>query len=191
MARGRTSRRSPSRWSVLLALSVLGAMLGQPARGQEVETVRAVKATYLYKFGPFVEWPGAIFESAAEPVILCIVGDDPFGNVVERAVAGQQIRQRPIQVRRLRAVAQDSECHILYAAGSPVQPVPAILDTVRGRPVLTVTSEDPRSDTAGIVNFVVQDGRVRFEIDDAAAAENGLVISSKVLSLALRVRPRA
>ncbi len=89
----------------------------------------------------------------------------------------------------MRAVTQTSECHIVYAGGSAVQPVYAILDTVRGLPVLTVTSHAPASE-AGIVNFVVVEGRVRFEIDDDAAAQNGLAISSKLLSLALRVRPR-
>ncbi|MGE4218906.1 MAG: YfiR family protein [Alphaproteobacteria bacterium] len=170
-------------------MSLLAALVGQPALGQHDETVRAIQATYLYKFGPFIEWPMAAFDGPGAPLRLCIVGHDPFGAMAEQAVAGQQIRQRPIEIRRMRTVEAGADCHILYAGGSEVQPVYAILDTVRGLPVLTVTSDAPPS-VSGIVNFVVRDGRVRFEIDDQAAAENGLAISSKVLSLALRVRPR-
>jgi hypothetical protein len=148
----------------------------------------AVKATYLYKFAPFVEWPPAAFASPTSSLILCVIGDDPFGDMLDRAVAGQRAGDRAIVVRRSARVL--SGCHILYAAGSPAQSVRDILAAVHGTPALTVTDQG-QDDARGIVNLVVQENKVRFEIDDRAAMEDGLAISSKLLSLAVSVRPRS
>jgi hypothetical protein len=87
-------------------------------------------------------------------------------------------------------LVRDSGCDMVYVAGSPAQPVAAALEAVRGTPVLTVTDSERYGGPAGIVNFVVLNNRVRFEIDEDAAAANGLVVSSKLLSLAVAVRPR-
>lgn len=163
-----------------------------PAAGQESGTLEyAVKAAYLYKFGPFVEWPVAAFESATSAMNVCVVGYDPFGDVLDETMRGQRIGERPVAVLRLATVDRDSGCHILYAAGSDAQPVADILAAVSGAPVLTFTdaARDPRE--KGIIHYVIHENRVRFEIDDQSAAENGLTISSKVLSLALSVVPRA
>jgi hypothetical protein len=90
----------------------------------------------------------------------------------------------------LRAFDHGDVCHILFAAGSAAQPVADILAASRGKPVLTIT-DDQRDDRAkGTINFVIQDNRVRFEIDNRGAAQDGLAISSKLLSLAIAVRPR-
>jgi hypothetical protein len=165
--------------------------LAQSQLAQSGSLEYAVKATYLYKFGPFVEWPGAAFESPSSAINLCVVGDDPFGEILDQAVSGQRIGERPVAVRRLRTVGRESGCHIMYVAGSDAQSVAEILDTVRGTPVLTITDSAQDARAKGIIHFVIHDNRVRFEIDDYAAAGNGLMISSKVLSLALSVRPRA
>jgi len=94
-------------------------------------------------------------------------------------------------VRRYTTVANYSGCQLMFITGSGAQSVAAVLGIVRGAPVLTVT--DGQSDPAsiGIINFLLVDGRVRFEIEQHAAAVNGLVISSKLLSLAVRVRNRS
>jgi hypothetical protein len=172
--------------AVAVALSLLLPFNSPCAETPPLEL--AVKATYLYKFAPFVEWPATAFATPSSNFNLCVVGDDPFGDVLDRAVAGQQAGDHPIVVRRSARAAPG--CHILYAAGSSAQPLREILDAVRGTAVLTVT--DQRQDSAkGIVNLVVQENKVRFEIDDRAAMDSGIAISSKLLSLAVRVRPRS
>lgn len=181
------------RWSRLGATTAL--LLLWPihmAAAQDAALVEyAVKAAYLYKFAPFVEWPPGAFDGASGAVNLCVVGFDPFGPILDETVEGQAIGGRPIALRRLPTVDADAGCHILYAGGSPAQPIPGILDAVAGTPVLTFTDATLTPDDKGIVHFVVQENRVRFEIDDQAAAENGLLISAKVLSLALSVKPRS
>lgn len=175
----------------LMLLGLMLAVPDLPARAESNPIERAVKATYLYKLGSFIEWPPTAFDSPSSPVYLCVVGDDPFEDLLDRAVHGQRIGERPVVVRRLRTVDRQSGCQIMYAAGSEAQSVAKILDTVRGTPVLTITDSARDARARGIIHFVIHDNRVRFVIDDYAASKNGITISSKVLSLALSVRPRA
>jgi hypothetical protein len=149
----------------------------------------AVKAVYLCKLPAFVDWPAS--SEPAGTFVLCIVGGQPFGAVLDRAADGQTVRGRPIVVRRYATVANDAGCQLMFITGSGAQSVAIVLGIVRGAPVLTVT--DGQSDPAsiGIINFLLVDGRVRFEIEQHAAAANGLVISSKLLGLAARVRDRS
>ena len=148
-----------------------------------------VKATYLYKFAPFVIWPEAAFSGATSPFVICILGDDPFGPVLDQAVSSQRVGQRPLVVRRLDHVDRGMGCQILYLGGARGQSAGDAIAAVRGTPVLTVT-DAARAEPQGVIHFVVRDNRVRFQIDDQAAAQNGLAISSKLLSLAVSVRPR-
>ena len=174
--------------SVLFCLIVACIPAAGAAQNNAAEL--AIKATYLYKFPPFVEWPtGAI--PPAGSFTICIVGDDPFGAMLDQAVSGQQIKGRPILIRRMLTFTPEAGCQIVYATGSPVQPVPIILAALRGRPVLSVTDGMRDGRLTGMLNFVIADNRVRFEIDAQAAGEAGLAVSSKLLSLAVHVRPRS
>lgn len=175
-----------------LLVIALAAALGPPTRAQSAQGAPRggsieypVKATYLYKFASFVDWPAAAFASPASPLEICLTGDDPFGAVLDRATAGQRIGARPVVVRRLPVATPAMGCHILYVAGSKAQPAADGIKTVRGNPVLTVTDAALRPTAKGVVHFVVTGNRVRFEIDPAAAAANQLTISSKLQSLAL------
>ena len=142
----------------------------------------AVEATYLYKFAPFVTWPDG---AATRPFTICVVGDDPFGAMLDRAVAGQALGTRVIQLMRVETIGSKSDCDIAYLGGSRTESVTEALRAVRGTPTLTVTDE---GDPSGVITFAVVEGHVRFRIDQVQAQENGLVLSSKLLSLALSVR---
>jgi len=168
------------------ALAVVATSAAHAASGEPLEY--AVKAAYLSKFGFYVEWPKSAFNGPASPINLCVIGDDPFNNLLDEAVAGQQVEGRAIVVRRLKAVARDAGCHIAYIGGD-ARAAPAI-DALRGTPTLVVTDAHGGSGAAGVIHFVLKDNRVRFTIDDETAAQNGLAISSKLLSLALNVKPR-
>lgn len=141
----------------------------------------AVKATFLYKFAPFVDWP----QAQDGPFHICVVGRDPFGQVLDQAVVGQTYGARPIQVVRMNAIQDQSPCDVAYLGGSGEQDVGRALAALRGAPVLTVTDE---GDPAGIIQFAIRDGRVRFSIDQDTAAAGRLSISSKLLSLAVSVK---
>jgi len=147
----------------------------------------AVKAAYLYKLAPFVDWPANEFAAADSPFDLCVIGDDPFGPVLDRVVTGQRIDGHPIVVHRLPTAQRNSGCELAFVAGSKVQSAKDGLRQLSGQPILTVTDNET---TPGVVDFVIDEGRVRFRIDNQAAADNGLTISSKLLSLAVSVAPR-
>ncbi|HSV34537.1 MAG TPA: YfiR family protein, partial [Ramlibacter sp.] len=110
--------------------------------------------------------------------------------VLDRAVSGQQAGGRAIEVRRLKAVKPDSGCHIVYVAPSEAPRLAQVAETLRGNSVLTVSDVKASGAAAGIINFVIKDERVRFDIDDDAAMQNRLAISSKLLGVALNVKPR-
>jgi hypothetical protein len=169
---------------VALACAHAGAALAQ---FQEYQ----VKAAYLYKFAPFIDWPANAFASPTSPLVLCVAGEDPFGPVLDRAVAGQKLGARTLEVRRLGRADKAAGCHILYLSGSKAQTIGDGLASLRGAPVLTVTDEARNADERGMIHFVVRGRNVRFQIDEGAAQRNGLNISSKLLSLAVSVKARS
>lgn len=142
----------------------------------------AVKANFLYKFSDYVAWPADALGADGAEVGLCVVGDDPFGAVLDTAVAGERIARHPIALKRLKAFSADAGCRVLYTKQ------PEALKAAAGLAVLTI-SEGPAAGSA-VITFVIRNNRVRFEIDQQAAALNKLEISSKLLELAVSVKPR-
>lgn len=146
---------------------------------------QAVKANYLFKFAPFVDWPSGVFPPAEKKFLICVVGEDPFGRILDDVVRGEKMVGRPVIVRRLDPAADPAGCHILFAGRSPVANY-APFGPVNGKPVLTVGDRDGGPPGA-MIQFVMQAGRVRFQIDDRSARACGIRISSKLLGLAISV----
>lgn len=172
---------------VVLRCVMTAAILAGGSVHADESIERELKATYLYKFAPFVEWPAGAFESPSAPLNICVVGVDPFGAILDQAVAHQMMGEHPIALKRL-AVAGPG-CHIAYVDGEDAFVTQAIIQ-FRGKAVLTITDRRPASAAHGIVNFVREANHVRFDIDAATAAQSGLVISSKLLRLARAIQPR-
>lgn len=150
----------------------------------------AVKATFICKFAPFVEWPPAALPARQSPISICIVGNDRVSELLSKAAAGQHAGDHPLSVRHVHSVAADGTCQIAYIAEADPTAVSAQLDALRGTPVLTVTDADRTPGAMGIIGFTIKDHRVRFRVDDATAEAGGLEISSKLLNLAYSVRQR-
>lgn len=164
--------------------SVAGASAAAPGTSLEF----AVKASYLTKFGPFVQWPPSAMPANA-PARICLVGTDPFGRAIDQAARGQQIQGHPLVVARLDAVDPQTAatCQIMFVGKPTAQPTAASLGAAAGQPVLTVTDRS-RGVEGGMIEFVLDNGRVRFDVDDQTAEACGLQISAKLLSLAVEVR---
>ena len=177
------------RRAAALAAAVLAALGPGPASAQPHED--SVKAAYLTKFDPFVEWPPVHRPPAGGPVVLCVAGDDPLGRDLDQIATGAGAAGRTITVRRMATLEAADGCHILYAAGTARQSAADMLRAVGAAPVLTVTDASRGGAGQGIIHFVVKDNRVRFHVDDEAAARQGIVLSSKLLSLAVSVKPRS
>lgn len=175
--------------ALLLVLLLAGAnAFAQPAP-PEVSLEYAVKATYLYKMAPFVSWPTGTFTSPDAPFGICVVGPDPFHGFLERAVAGRALGRHPFAVRHLQVPGPGTGCQIVFVGYTGAAEIHAALQAFEGKPVLTVTDSAAVDDDSGsIVQFVMDGGHVRFQVDSTAAARNHLAISSKLLSLALAVK---
>ena len=171
------------RRAALLAGAWLASLL--PAHAADASLEYAVKAAYLVKFAPFIDWPDGAFASPTAPLTICVVGTDPFGADLNRAAQGQHDGDHPLVIRRANAPDPETSCQILFAAGPP-EALAADLDKVKSRPILTVT--DSGATSHGIISFVVIDDHVRFDIDEAQADAVGIHISSKLLGLAHATR---
>jgi hypothetical protein len=166
------------------AFLIIAAGLSSAAAAADVPLEYAVKASYLYKFAPFVQLPANAFGGPNEPFTICLVGQDPFGRMLDDAVRGQRVGGRPIAIRRIDAIKAGVTCQILFAGSA--EGAEDILRAVARQPVLTVTDRS-RGVVGGMIQFVMVGGRVRFVIDQGAAQASGIEISSKLLGLAVSV----
>ncbi len=173
----------------LLLLIGLVELLAKEAHAAEPPTETAVKAAFLPRFARYVTWPPSARPRPGEPIILCTLGREPFGNLLDRSVKSQAVDGHPIIVRRLDNAAAVRVCHIVYIAGPSDAPSGQVLASLDNLPILTVTDAGS-GPQRGIIHFTVVRGRVRFFIDEAAAARRGLSISSRLLSLAVAVKGR-
>jgi len=183
---------SPVRLAVkglaLLAI-VLAAASPQAAAQDSGESLEApIKATFLYRFADFISWPAEAFPSPATPVRICIIGEDPFGVLLDRMVEEQTAAGRPLSVHRLHRIGRDSGCHVAYLSGSGYQSVADGLAASGETPVLTVTDSAAGDEARGVIHFEVIDNRVRFHVDDMQATRHGLKVSSRLLGIAVSVR---
>jgi hypothetical protein len=164
------------------------AAAGDPAPSEEAGLELRVKATYLYRFAPFVSWPAGVYVRRRAPLVICVQGEDPFGPVLDRAADGQRVGTHPVVVRRLARIERRSGCQIVYLAGGPAQSSLQALQVLEREPVLTVTDEARGAPAKGIVHLLRERGKVRFSIDTGQAEAHGVAISSKLLALAVEVK---
>jgi hypothetical protein len=164
-----------------LAALVL-ALLSVPVAAQQVSTEYRVKATYLFNFVKFVEWP----EKTQQPLLLCVAGRNPFGPVLEETVAGESVNGRPLQVEVI--LEPDSRCDLVFVPRGAA--TSAYLLAARNTPTLTVGEEPDFVARGGIVSFYIDGANVRFTINPYAAERAKLRISSRLLELARIVDDR-
>lgn len=167
------------RWFVLAAACCVlpGADAWPAAAASEYQ----VKAAYLFNFGQFVEWPAAVFASPGAPFVIGILGDDPFGGILDAVVRGESLGGRPLAVRRFRTPEEITDCNILFIARSETPRLEQILEALRGRHILTVTDVTGAESRTAIIVLLTENNRVRMRINIAEARANELVISSKLL----------
>jgi hypothetical protein len=143
-----------------------------------------VKAAFLHTFAQFTEWPPEAFASPSAPLIIGIVGDDPFGRVLDDAMREEPIHGRPTVIRRVERGENLRSCHVIFVSSSERRQLPQILAEIKGATVLTVSEIDRFAYFGGIITLSMEGPRVRFEINLKAAEQARLKISSKLLKLA-------
>jgi hypothetical protein len=169
--------------ALVLTLSLSTAPTGAQTKPTEFD----VKAAYLYNFAKFVQWPADAARRDARTFTVCVIGEDPFGAVLDRVVAGGSISGRTVVTRRV-ASAQDARaCHILFLGGMDERRAIETLDLLGRADVLTVSDLPAFTQRGGMIQFVVQGARVRFEVNLDRARDAGLMLSSELLRVALAV----
>jgi hypothetical protein len=164
------------------AVALLVPLLPGAAQGPAFDE-REVKAVFLFNFVQFVEWPETAFAAPDSPVVIGIVGDDPFGAVLDDVVRGELVRGRPLAVVRFRRQDDARGSHILFVSPSESARYERILSALGTQPTLTV-GETANFTRRGMVRFVTERSRVRLEVNVAAVKAAGLTISSNLLRAA-------
>jgi hypothetical protein len=168
-----------------LAFCVLGeasAQVRAPA------TERGVKAAFLYKFLAYAEWPAGTFARPDQPIVVGVLGADDLHAELAEAARGHTVDDRPIEVRRLRPGDPVAGVHVLFVGAAERARVAPMARAAQGRGVLLVTESDDALDAGSTINFVVVDGRVRFEVSLLNAERAGMKLSSRLLAVAHNVR---
>jgi hypothetical protein len=181
---------SPKFSGLLLVIATLLVSNSSPTYYSQAEPLSEyrVKAVFLYNFAKFVEWTPARSTATHEPIILGVVGDDPFGEVLEQTIKGKTVNGRELVVKRFPHPSEARACQVLFISSSEKKRLRSIFESLRGASVLTVGETEGFAQLGGIVNFVLEDNRVHFEVNVDAAERAKLKISSKLLSLARIVK---
>jgi len=174
---GRRSRA----WVALTVLLLAGNL---DLSAQTISKDYQVKAGFLFKFPQFIEWPEAAFPDKETPLVIGVLGDDPFRGFLSEMVRDEKVGSRPLRVEYYRRIEDVKDCHILFISSSGTQRLEQILAKLKNRSILTVGETDGFATNGGMVKFVTEGTKIRFRINNEAARAASLTISSKLLRLA-------
>jgi YfiR/HmsC-like len=169
--------------AVLLCLSLaVGANAQTPDSSESAEYL--IKAGFIYNFAQLVQWPVAAFSQADSPIVIGVLGTDPFGTIIDRVVENKKLDGRSLVVRRLKRGAPLRDCNILFVSSSEAAHLEEILQSTKGLPILTIGELPGFAMRGGIINLTLEGNKVRFEVNIEAARQANLNISSRLLALA-------
>jgi hypothetical protein len=182
---GRNGCRTPYGAIVLLTAVLLRPVtFAQEVRAPEYN----VKAGYLLLFARYVHWPDHAFASDDAPLVIAVLGDDPFGDVLADTLRDQRVGARPVSWTRLREINPSDAVHVVFIAGRQSRDEGRWLNALRDRPVLRVCESAESLGSGAIVRFVEERGRIRFDVDYAAAVASHLRLLTPMLVSAREVR---
>jgi len=180
---------------IAFVLALLALVVERPsasAQDSGVNREYAIKAAYLYNFAKYVEWPKdyVLVAKNDEPVfVIGIVGDDPFGDALATIAKEKKVGDLPIVILPITKREDSLHCHmIFFPKGQPRELSKAVLERAKDDPILLVGESDDFIKSGGLINFFVEENKVRFEVDKDSAANAKFKISSKLLSIGREAR---
>jgi YfiR/HmsC-like len=190
---GRRTRTSRPRLSlpsfgvdVLVLLMLLAG--GRPVLGQGSEASEyEVKAAFLYHFSQFVDWPEGTFKEANSPIVYCTIGEDPFHGALDASLSGKAVGERALQVQHFKQLEEIRGCQILFIGEGEQKRMASLATKLKGNPVLTVGESEHFIQEGGMIGFLLEENKIRFEINLDVAEHAKLKLSSRLLGLAKRV----
>ncbi len=168
------------------------SLTGQAAYGADAEVPKEyqIKAAFLYNFTKFVEWPAARFASASSPIVIAVLGENPFGDELAKLVKGRRVNGREIVIKSVTDTSEADSVHVLFICARNDRQLGPALAQLRADAVLTVGESAAFASAGGVITFTLVEDKVRFEINQAAGEQAGLKISSQLLKLAVPARPK-
>jgi hypothetical protein len=189
IAAGRPRRMALYRWALgFVGVALLGFAAPAASAQTEPSAEYKLKAVFLFNFAQFVEWPAWVFHGNDAPLVIGILGDDPFGAYLDDLVKGEKIGERHLVVQRYKRAEDIKDCHILFISNSESGDLEDILAHLQKRNILTVGDTDSFTRRGGMVRFVTEGGKIRLRINLEVATDSGLTISSKLLRAATVVK---
>jgi len=166
---------------------IVFASIGAQAQASR-PTDYQVKAAYLYNFSRFVEWPAKGTTVKDDSFTICVLGQDPFGATLDNILTGETVGSRSVAARRVTSAQELAGCQILFVSSSEESRLGKVMESLNKAAVLTVSDMPQFSQRGGMIQFVLEGNRVRFEVNLVAAQNAGLALSSELLKVATVVR---
>jgi hypothetical protein len=182
---GRTSCGCPRRYRLLLALLLFHFAIGAHAQTSRVDQI---KAAFVYNFTKFIEWPSKSFTDVNAAIVIGVLGDSPMAAVLDDLVRDRKVNGRPITVRTIQSAAEAASTHILFVGAAESSRWAQVQAAIETRPVVTVGESPSFARSGGTINFVVQDDKLRFDINMTSAERSGVKISAQLQKLAAAVQ---
>lgn len=172
---------------LVLAFAIAMAIASGPTCAVDEASEDEIKAAFLCKFGNYVEWPAVMGASGHAGFAIVVAGSEVETSVLQRIAAGTSVAGRAIHVRRLDAGETLVNEQILYVTRSQSARVAELSGPAREHGILVVTDARAPAERAGMVNFIVADNKVRFDIDLSEIGAAHLKVSGRLLSVAHKV----
>ena len=184
--------------AAIAIVPLLLATMALNAQNTSGSTEYLIKAGFIYNFANLVQWPSSSFDKPDSPIVIVILGEDHFGTTLDRALDGKKVNARSFVIKRARSISElqrtlgpQKDCQILYVSSSEMPHLSDAIQMLKGVPVLTIGETPGFARNGGIINLILEDNKVRFEVNVAAAKEADLNISSRLLALARIVQSSA
>ena len=176
------------RATILIVIIITALTLGRTARAQKSADVSEsyAKAVAIYNFTKLVDWPATAFPAPESPVIICVLGDDPFAAELGQSVDGKKVNGRKLVSKKIKwskDIREFKDCNMLYIASAESAHGDEVIQALKGTPVLTIADFPDFAKHGGIINFFLEDSTLRFAINVESAKQSDLAISSRLLSL--------
>jgi hypothetical protein len=186
-----TTTGKPTLWAAILIAVLLCA--SGIARAEEAPSLEyKVKAAFLFNFLKFVEWPPPKASEATAPITIAVLGEDKFGAAFNE-ITSRKIKDRSIAIKRFadfntdEAKAQLSQCQLVFISADQQKYTKDIIELLKKKPVLIVGETPGFLEVGGMVNFIMQEGKVCFELNQDTAEVSDLKMASQLMRLAKRV----
>jgi len=180
---GKRHPGDPSKLRLFITFLVLTGHLVSAAQGASSREYE-LKAVFLFNFTQFVEWPASSFSSNQEPVIIGILGKNPFGAYLEEIVSGEKVNGHAVTVQYYNNVEEIKGCHVLFINLADTKKTERVVEALNGRNILTVSDAPGFPEQGGMVRFFTRDNKIKLQVNLEASRAASLTISSKLLRLA-------